>query len=69
MLHFSQKDNLLTLANLKTNSLSFYPIIKDAFRSNTYMFSGIQFTRKDNLVDGFNINTDGVKNLYFKKLI
>ncbi|PQJ78009.1 serine hydrolase domain-containing protein [Polaribacter porphyrae] len=69
ILHFGVKENLLSLSNFKTNPIKFFPIVKDAFRSNTYIYSGVQFTRKDNLVEGFNINTDGVKNLYFEKLI
>lgn len=68
ILNFSLVENSLTLSNFKTNPIPFYPIIKDAFRSNTYMYSGIQFVRKNDIVNGFNINTDGVKNLYFEKI-
>ena len=66
---FTLKDNLLTANNFRTGTTQFYPIIKDVFRSNTYMLSGIHFKRNDkDEIIGFSINTDGVKNLYFKKI-
>lgn len=68
VLNFSLKDKSLTISNLKTNPITFYPIIKDAFRSNTYIYSGVQFVRENNTVNGFKINTDGVKDLYFEKI-
>lgn len=68
ILNFSMKDNALVLSNFKTNTITFYPIVKDAFRSNTYIYSGIQFSKKDTIVNGFNINTDGIKNLHFLKM-
>ncbi|MEQ6124829.1 serine hydrolase domain-containing protein [Pseudotenacibaculum sp. MALMAid0570] len=66
---FSLKESVLTVSNLKTETIRFYPIVKDAFRSNTYIYSGVQFTRKNNKVNGFNINTDGVKELFFERIL
>ena len=68
ILKFSLEENALTTSSLRINPIRFYPIIKDSFRSNTFIFSGIQFTREDDIVSGFNINTDGVSNLYFEKI-
>ncbi|MFK8061202.1 MAG: serine hydrolase domain-containing protein [Polaribacter sp.] len=68
ILNFSIKENALIVSSFKTDSITFYPIIKDAFRSNTYMYSGVQFIRKDNIVYGFKMNTDGVKDLIFNKI-
>lgn len=68
VLSFDIKENALGISNFKTNPITFHPIIKDAFRSNTYIYSGIQFTRSNDIVKGFNINTDGVKNLYFERI-
>lgn len=68
VLHFSVKENKLILSNFKTNDITFYPIVKDAFKSNTYIYSGIQFTRNNGFVNGFTINTDGVVNLEFVKI-
>nr|WP_321233540.1 serine hydrolase domain-containing protein [uncultured Psychroserpens sp.] len=67
---FSVEDDILIATNFKTGATSFYPILNDHFRSNTYMLSGINFTRNsNNKVDGFSINTDGVKDLRFKKML
>ena len=68
ILNFSLEENSLMISNFKTNPIPFFSVIKDAFRSNTYMYSGIQFSRKDNIINGFNINTDGVKSLFFSKI-
>lgn len=66
---FSIKENLLVTNNFKTGTTLFYPIIKDVFRSNTYMLSGIHFKRNHKgEVISFKIDTDGVKNLSFKKI-
>jgi len=63
-----ENDNLVT-KNLKNGSITFYPIINDTFRSNTLMLSAVTFKRNSqNKVVGFNINTDGVKKLYFDKI-
>ncbi len=66
---FTVEENLLTGANFRIGKTTFYPVVEDVFRSNTYMLSGIHFLR-DTLgqVNGFKIDTDGVKNLYFKKI-
>ncbi len=63
-----ENDNLVT-KNLKNGSITFYPIIKDTFRSNTLMLSNIKFVKnaKDKII-GFTINTNGVKDLYFDKI-
>ena len=67
---FTSKDKLLTGTNFRTGNTTFYPIVKDAFRSNTYMLSGIHFIRNEQgQVISFRIDTDGVSGLYFKKLI
>ena len=68
VLNFYIKENALVISNFKTSPIAFYPIIKDAFRSNTYIYSGVQFTRSNDIVNGFHINTDGVKDLCFKKI-
>ncbi len=68
VLNFTLKKDSLVVSNFKTEPIQFYPIVKDAFRSNTYIYSGIQFTRNNKIVNGFNINTDGVKNLFFRKI-
>lgn len=67
--NFSLLESELIGSNFKTNPIAFYPIIKDAFRSNTFIYSGVQFVRKEDKIQGFNINTDGVKNLYFERIL
>ena len=63
-----ENDNLVT-KNLKNGSITFYPIINDTFRSNTLMLSSIKFVRNaEDKIIGFTINTNGIKNLRFKKL-
>ncbi len=69
ILRFSLQENSLIISNFKTKPIQFYPVIKDAFRSNTYIYSGIQFVRENNTVKGFNINTDGVKGLFFQRIL
>lgn len=69
ILNFSFSDNELSMSNFKTDPITFYPVIKDAFRSNTFIYSGVQFVRENNVVNGFKINTDGVVDLYFERIL
>ncbi|OSY87355.1 hypothetical protein WH52_11960 [Tenacibaculum holothuriorum] len=57
------KDDKLIAKNFKNGDTTFYPITNNIFRSNTFMLSSITLER-----NGFYINTDGVSNLFFKKL-
>jgi len=66
---FSVENDMLVAKNLKNGTTQFHQIIKDIFRSNTFMLSGIEFARNNqNKIIGFGINTDGVKNLKFEKI-
>ena len=66
---FESNGNNLIAENFKTGTTEFFPIIKDKFRSNTYMLSGIKFSRdSQGKVNGFSIHTDGVNGLFFNKL-
>lgn len=66
---FTKENDTIMASNLRNGITQFYPIKKDIFRSNTLMFSGIKFVRNPkNKVVGFNINTDGVKDLWFDKI-
>lgn len=66
---FYIEENKLLIKNFKIGTREFSPIIKDLFRSNTYMLSGIRFHRNDkNAIKGFSVHTDGINGLYFKKV-
>ena len=66
---FEVQNNMLSGFSKRSGTTSFLPIVKDAFRSNTFMLSGVTFERDtNNQVIAFRIDTDGVKNLRFKKL-
>ncbi len=66
---FTTEDTKLVAENFKTGKTEFFPIIKDKFRSNTYILSGIKFSRdRQNKIDGFSVHTDGINGLFFKKI-
>jgi len=66
---FYVEDHKLMAKNLKNGTTEFFSIIDDTFRSNTFMLSGITFKRNNQKeINGFAINTDGISNLFFKKL-
>ena len=66
---FSIHENALEASNFHKDPIPFYPIVKDHFRSNTFMLSGIQFLRDSkNEVGGFEIHTDGIQGLFFERI-
>ena len=69
VLHLNMAKDLLEISNFQMEAIPFYPIVKDHFRSNTFMLSGIEFIRNsENEVTGFEIHTDGIQGLIFKRL-
>lgn len=66
---FSIEDESLVATNFNSPKTQFFPIVKDNFRSNTFMLSGIKFLREENKVSGFEIHTDGINGLYFQKML
>lgn len=68
-LRFQVNNDELEASNFNLNPVSFYSIIRDNFRSNTFMLSGIKFLRNStNEISGFEIHTDGITGLFFEKI-
>ncbi len=67
---FEKDTNHLVASNFNSSATQFYPILKDNFRSNTFMLSGIKFLRDtSNKIRGFEIHTDGVNGLTFERIL
>ena len=64
----NEKD-VLVFKNRRNGTTQFYPLKTDIFRSNSIMLSSIKFVRDDkNIIVGFALTTDGIKDLYFFKM-
>lgn len=67
---FSIQNDTLVVKGPENQRIEFFPVIKDVFRSNTLQFGSIVFTRnEDGFINKFYINTDGIRRLFFTKII
>lgn len=66
---FYLEDGLLVARNLDHQDIKFKPVKKDVFTSTSTFFNALEFFQgKSNEIKGFKVNTDGIRNLIFKKL-
>lgn len=64
-----QNEKGLFTSNKNHPTISFTPIQTDLFLSSARNFGSIRFVRdKQQKISGFYINSDGIKNLFFKKI-
>jgi len=65
---FHLEDGQLVAKHLDHQDITFRPVKKDVFTSTSIFFNALTFIRdKSNGIEGFEINTDGIKKLAFKK--
>ncbi|WP_282043109.1 serine hydrolase domain-containing protein [Winogradskyella flava] len=67
---FRIEDGKLIASNLNHTDITFRPVKKDIFTSRSLFFNALEFFRDaSNNIKGFTINTDGINNLEFRKVI
>lgn len=62
---FSVENDKLVANNMKVGKVIFNPILEDVFESNSWFFPRIEFKEDKS---GFSLNSEEVRNLFFKKL-
>lgn len=66
---FRVKDGKLIAKNLNHQDIELKPVIKDVFTSTSLFFNSLKFLRgRSNKIKGVTVNTDGIKDLLFKKM-
>ncbi|UII76765.1 beta-lactamase family protein [Flagellimonas sp. HMM57] len=66
---FKIEDNELVVSGPENSTATFFPVVKNVFRSSAIQFGSIIFARNQNgNVTGFQISTDGIQNLFFTKI-
>lgn len=67
---FSVKENQLVASHIRKRDIPLMPIKTDLFNGSEWYFQGIHFERNNQqMITGFSINIDGIKNLSFEKVV
>ncbi len=67
---FEIQDGVLVGKGPKGIRITFDPVIKDIFRNQRIAFASIRYQRNaSGAIHGFSIYTDGIQNLFFKKIM